>query len=49
MEKCFTLKGQSLENRLSCIFQARGNIVSQGAEPAGLSTGNNAQGLELQG
>ena len=26
MEKCYILKGQSLENGLSCIFQALGNI-----------------------
>ena len=28
MEKCYTLKGQSLETRLSCIFQAIGNILN---------------------
>ena len=28
MEKCYTLKGQSLENGLSCIFQAIGNILN---------------------
>ena len=27
MEKCYTFKGQSLENGLSCIFQATGNIL----------------------
>ena len=27
-EKCYPLKGQSLENRLSCLFQARGNILN---------------------
>lgn len=27
MERCHAFKGQSLENRLSCIFQARGNIL----------------------
>ena len=25
MEKCYTVKGQSLDNRLSCIFQTIGN------------------------
>ena len=40
----WTLKGQSLENRLSCIFQAIDNILLQtGTEPAWLSTGNRAQ------
>ena len=28
MEKCYTLKGQSLENGLSCIFQATGKILT---------------------
>ena len=27
MEKCYTLKGQSLENGLSCMFQAIGNVL----------------------
>ena len=27
MEECYTLKGQSLEIGLSCIFQAIGNIL----------------------
>ena len=27
MEKCYTLKGQSLENGLSCIFQVIDNIL----------------------
>ena len=27
-EKCYTFKGQSLENELSCIFQNIGNILS---------------------
>ena len=27
MENCYTLKDQSLENRLFCIFQAIGNIL----------------------
>ena len=29
VEKCYTLKGQSPENRLPCIFQATGNILLQ--------------------
>ena len=29
VEKCYTLKDQSLENGLSCIFQALGNILLQ--------------------
>ena len=29
MEKCYTFKGQSLENGLSCIFQAIGNILQR--------------------
>ena len=29
MEKCYTFKGQSPETRLSCIFQAIGNILLQ--------------------
>ena len=41
-------KGLSLENGLSCIFQALGNILFKGAEPAWLSTGNRAQGSELK-
>ena len=28
-EKCYTFKYQNLENRLSCIFQALGNILLQ--------------------
>ena len=28
MEKCPTFKGQSLENGLSCTFQAIGNILN---------------------
>ena len=28
MEKCYTLKGQSLQNGLSCMFQAIGNILN---------------------
>ena len=28
MEKCYPLKGQSLENGLSCLFQALGNILN---------------------
>ena len=28
MEECYTLKDQSLENGVSCIFQARGNILN---------------------
>ena len=28
MEKCYTFKGQSLENELSCIFQAVGNMAT---------------------
>lgn len=40
MGKCYTLKGQSLENGLSCIFQALGNILFIKDEaPARLSTG----------
>ena len=35
---------QSLDNGLSCIFQALGNILLQGAEPAGLSTGAEHKG-----
>ena len=27
-EKCYTFKGQSLENGLSCIFQTVGNILN---------------------
>ena len=27
MEKCYTFKGQNLESRLPCIFQAIGNIL----------------------
>ena len=33
-EKCYTLKGQSLENGLSCIFQAIGNTLKKDAKPA---------------
>ena len=29
MEKCYTLKGQSLKNGLSYIFRAIGNIILQ--------------------
>ena len=29
MEKCYIFKGQSLENGLSSMFQALGNILSQ--------------------
>ena len=29
MGKCYTFKGQSLENGLYCTFQAKGNILSQ--------------------
>ena len=36
MEKCYTLKGHSLENELSCIFQARGNILE--AKAIGIDT-----------
>ena len=28
MENCYTLKSQSLENGLSCIFQVIGNILN---------------------
>lgn len=28
MEKCYSLIGQSLEDGLSCIFQAIGNILN---------------------
>ena len=28
MEKCYTIEGQSLENGLSCIFQAIGNSLN---------------------
>ena len=27
MENCYTFKGQSLENGLSCVFQATGNVL----------------------
>ena len=27
MEKCYTFKGQHLENGLSCVFQAISNII----------------------
>jgi len=48
MEKCYALKGQSLENGLLCIFQAMATFFYKAAEPAWLSTGNQAQGVELQ-
>lgn len=28
MDECYTLKGQSLDKGLSCIFQALGNILN---------------------
>jgi len=31
MEKCYTVKGQSLDNRLSCIFQTIGNTLVEKA------------------
>ena len=48
MLKYYTFKHQSLDNGLSCIFQAIGNIFFYKDEaPARLSTGNKAHRLEL--
>ena len=33
MEKYYMLEGQSLENGLCCIFQARGNILNWKQRP----------------
>ena len=34
MEERYTFKGQSLENGLSCVFQALATFFYKGAEPA---------------
>ena len=51
MEKCYIFKGQSLENELSSIFQALGNILSQRcrasmAKHRQQSTGVSAKGID---
>ena len=33
MERCYTVKGQSLDNKLSCIFQTIGNILNLKQKP----------------
>ena len=45
MEKCYTFKGQNLENGLSCIFQSIGNILLQKVQ----SQHDEAQGTERKG
>ena len=32
--ECYTFKGQSLEDRLLCVFQAKGNSLYRGADQA---------------
>ena len=52
LEGVITLKiktgRQSLENGLSCIFQATGHILSQRCRASMTETGNRARGLELK-
>lgn len=48
LKKCSIIKSQSLENGLSCVFQATGNVLLQRCKPACLSTGNREQRLELK-
>ena len=48
LRKCSIIKSQSLENGLSCVFQATGNVLLQRCKPACLSTGNREQRLELK-
>ena len=45
MEKCYTFKGQSLENELSSRFQAIGNILLQKVQ----SQPDSAQATEHKG
>ena len=48
MNKCYTIKGQRLENWLVCIFQTIGNILLEKVENLQLSAGNRAQRIELK-
>ena len=48
MNKCYTIKGQRLENWLVCVFQTIGNILLEKVEDLQLSTGNRAQRIELK-
>ena len=41
-------RSQSPGKELRCVFQVVGRIPFQGAEPAGVSTGNRAHRLELK-
>lgn len=48
IEKCSTFKGQSLENRRSCLFQALGNILLPMRRISMTKHSHRARGLELK-
>lgn len=48
MGKCYTFKGQSLENQLWCIFQCISNIPLRRCFTSMTKRGNKAQRLELK-